>query len=98
MCYYFDDITIIEDFDFDNFLLDEKSNGNILIYSVSYKTLIGAKPLRIVFNKIDGLIRVYNGSRHLVLFGPEKYDTIYDRIIQGVAKKDIIRNVSTKWK
>ena len=30
-CYYFGDIIKIEDFDFDNILLDEKSYGNILL-------------------------------------------------------------------
>ena len=34
----FDDIIKIEDFDLDNILLDEKSDKNILIYDVSYKT------------------------------------------------------------
>ena len=42
-CYYFNDIIKIEDFDFDKILLDEKSYENILIYDISYKTLIGAK-------------------------------------------------------
>ena len=31
------------------------------------------------FNKVNGFIRVYDGTRHLVLFGPEKYDAIYNR-------------------
>ena len=35
-------------------LIDEKPHENILIYDISYKTLIGAKPLHIRFNKIDG--------------------------------------------
>ena len=48
-CYYFDDIIKIEDFDFDNVLFDEKSYENILIYGISYKTLIDPKPLRIMF-------------------------------------------------
>ena len=52
-CYYFDDITKLEDFDLDNILIDEKSHENILIYEISYKTLIGSKPLRIRFDKID---------------------------------------------
>ena len=39
-------------------LLDEKKSGNILVYSISYKTLIGSKHLRIWFDKIDGLIRI----------------------------------------
>ena len=30
------------------------------------------KQLRIKFNKIDGFIRTYDGSKYLVLFGPEK--------------------------
>ena len=58
----------------------EKSYENILIYDISYKTLIGPKPLRIRFNQIDGFIRVCDGARSLVLFGPEKYDAIYNRI------------------
>ena len=42
--------------------------------------MIGPKPLRIRFNQIDGFIRVCDGTRSLVLFGPEKYDAIYNRI------------------
>ena len=41
-----------------------------MIYDISYKTL------RIRFDKIDGSIRVYDGTRYLVLFGPENYDAI----------------------
>ena len=44
LCYYFNDMIKIEDFDFDNILLDEKSYENILIYDISYKILIDAKP------------------------------------------------------
>ena len=48
-----------------------------MIYNISYKTLYGPKPFRIMFNKIDEFIRwVYNGSRYLLIFGPEKYDAI----------------------
>ena len=32
MCYYFDDIIKLEDFDLDNILIDEKSYENIFIY------------------------------------------------------------------
>ena len=52
-CYYFDDIIKIVNFDFDNILLDEKPYDNILVYDISYKTLIGAKPLRIRFEKVS---------------------------------------------
>ena len=49
-CYYFDEIIKLEDFDFDNILIDEKCRENILICNISYKTLIGALPyLRIIF-------------------------------------------------
>ena len=56
--------------------MDKKSYRNILIYDISYKTLIGAKPLRIKFDKVDRLIRVYHGTWYLVLFGGEKCDLI----------------------
>ena len=80
-CYYSHDVIKTEDFDFDNsILLDEKSYENILVYSISCKTLIGANPLRIRFNKVDAFIRVYDGTRYLVLIGPEAYDVIYNRI------------------
>ena len=80
MCYYFDDIIKLKDFDLDNILIDEKSNENILTYEISYKTLIGLKPLRIRFDKRDEIIRIHDGTRHLTLFGTKKYDAIYNRI------------------
>ena len=39
-----------------------------------------SKSLRIKFDKIDGFIRIYDKTRYLVSFGPEKYDAIYNRI------------------
>ena len=79
MCYYFDDIIKLEDLDLDNILIDDKSHENILIYDISYKTLIDSNLLRI-FNKIDEIIRIYDETRYLTLFGTKKHDTIYDRI------------------
>ena len=52
-----------------------------------------AKPLRIRFDKIDGFIRVYDGSRYLVLFGREKYDFIYNRIRYLIRVKSGIKYV-----
>ena len=63
-CYHYDDIIKNEDFNLDIILIDEKSYETILVY-ISYKNLI-AKPLRIRFGKIDGFIRVYDGTRYLV--------------------------------
>ena len=79
-CYYFNDIIKLEDFDIVNILIDKKSYENMLIYDISYKTLIDPKPLRIRFDKIDGFIRVYDGARYLTFFGSEKYDAVSDRI------------------
>ena len=44
------------------------------------KTLIGAKLMHIRFDKVEGFMRVCYGTRHSVLFGPEKYDVIYNRV------------------
>ena len=69
--YYFDDIIENEDFDFGNIFLDEKSYKNILVYDMSCKTLRGAKPVHVMFNKVERFFRVYDGTRYLVLFGPK---------------------------
>ena len=63
----FDDIIKFEDFDFDKIVIDGKSSENIFIVNILYKTLINAKPLRINFDIRDGFIRVYVGTRCLVL-------------------------------
>ena len=47
--------------------MDEKSNENILNYDIPYKTSIVPKPLRIGFNKIDGFIRIYDGTRYFLV-------------------------------
>ena len=83
-CYYFDDIMRIGDFGFNNILLDKKSNENsyenTLIYDILYKNFMSEKPLRIRFDKIDRFIKPYDGTRYLLLFRPERYDVVYDRI------------------
>ena len=71
-CYYFDDIMRVTDINFSNILLNEKSDKayqNILIYSISYKTFVGSKPLGIKFDEIYWFIKIYDGIRYLVLFG-----------------------------
>ena len=59
-------------------------NETKIVYNISkfwsYKTLIHAKHLCIRFGKINRFIRVYRGTRYLVLFGGEKYGLIYNRI------------------
>ena len=51
-CYYFNDIIKSEDFDLYNILIEEKSQENILIYDISYETLIGSKPLLCVLDSM----------------------------------------------
>ena len=51
--YYFDNMISIEDFHLDNILIDKKSYEYILVYNISYKSLIDSKPLRIRFDEID---------------------------------------------
>ena len=89
-CYYLDDIIKIEDFDFDNILLDEKSHENFLIYDISFETLIGEKPLHTRIDKVDEFIRVLDGTRYLVLFGAEKYDFFGNRIRYLIGVKSTI--------
>ena len=90
---YFDDINKLEDFDTDNILIDEKSHENILIYDISYKTLIGPKSLRIIFDKIYGFIRIYDGTTYLVLSSSEIHDAIYSKIRYLVSLKSSITYV-----
>ena len=47
---------------------------------MTFHTLIGAKPLHIKIYKVDGFIRVYDGTRCVVLLDPEKYYAIYNKI------------------
>ena len=36
--------------------------------------------MEIRFDKIDGIIRIYDETRYLTFFGTENYDAIYNRI------------------
>ena len=49
--------------------------------------MIETKPLTIRFDKVDGFIRVYDGTRYLTSFGSEKYDAIYNTIRYLIALK-----------
>ena len=89
-CHYSHTASKLEDFNLVNILLDKKLHGNILIFDISYKTLIGSKPLRIRFNKIDGIMRIYDGARYLTLFDTKIYYAIYERIRYFVSLKSSI--------
>ena len=55
--------------------------------------MIVAKPIRIRFDKVDWFIRVYDGTRYFVLFGPEKCDVICNRIRCLIGQKSSITYV-----
>ena len=80
--YYFNDIIKIKEF-----------HIYILVHNISYKSSIDSKPLPIRFDKIDGFVRVYDGTRYLVLFGSEKYDYIYNKIRYLVSLKSGITDI-----
>ena len=90
-CYYFDAKTKTEGFNLDNILIKKKRYKNILVYNISYKTLIDAKPLRCGVDKINGFIRVYDGNKYLILC--EKHDFIYNKIRYLIRVKSGITHV-----
>ena len=51
---------------------------------------MGAKPLHIRLDRIDGLLKIYDGTRYLVLFGSERYDAIYNNIRCLIREKNSI--------
>ena len=84
MGYFFDYIIADRDIYSINILLSKKlyeTYKTILICSISYKTWIGPKPLRISFDKMDGFIRVLEGEiKHFVLFDSGLFDKFCDKI------------------
>ena len=54
------DIIKLEEFDLDNILMYKKSQENTFVYD-----LIVLKALRFRFDRIDGFIRIYDGTRYL---------------------------------
>ena len=58
-CYHFEDI--VGGYDFHNILLLEKSYEYILIYDTLYKTFMCAKPLRVRFDKVEGIFFFLSG-------------------------------------
>ena len=78
--YHFDDIIKFQDFDFANISLDEKSYEKTLIYDVLYKTYI-------MSDEVNRLIRDYDGTKYLVLFGLETNNAICDRIRCSIGLK-----------
>ena len=64
-----------------------------MIFDIAHKNLICPKPLHVTFDKIDGFIRIYHGTRYSVFLGSEKYDAIYNRIRYLISLKSSITYV-----
>ena len=95
--YYFDDIIKVEDFDFNNILIDEKSHENFLIFEISYKTLLDSKRLRIRLDEIVVFIENYDGNTYLTLLSSKKYDAICDRIRYLISLKSGTTNIFSHY-
>ena len=52
---------------------------------------MGSIPLCIRFDEIDGFIKIYDGTRYLVLFSKSWYDKICDRIKYLISKKVVLQ-------
>ena len=69
--------------------MSEKKYESTLIYDISYKISMGAKPLRFRFDKIDGFVRNPDKEiRRLVLFDCGFFDKLYDNIKYLMSKKN----------
>ena len=75
----------LEDFDFDNVLIGEESHKN---------TSIDLKPFR---TRFDGYIRISDGTRYLVLLGPETNYTIYNRSRYIISLKSSITYIFSHY-
>ena len=75
MCYFFDDIINIKNFNSNNIKIDEKSYKHIFIYYTGYATIKGSKyikinsliPLYLIFSKVNGYFEEINKSKYLTL-------------------------------
>ena len=50
-----------------------------------------------MFEKVDGFIKEYNGTKYLALFGSEKYNAIFDRIRYLIRLKSLISHVVSQY-
>ena len=99
-CSYFDDIIKDRDIHFADILLDEKKYENVSVYNVSYKTSTDPKPLRIMFNKIDGFVRVLDCEiKHFALFDYGLFHKTCDKIKYFISEKnDITDNINHNFR
>ena len=78
--YYFHGIVNFEYFDFGNICLDQIKYEIFLIYNIFDKALIGTKAFRIIFHRVDGFIKFFDGTEYLAFLGLENKNAIFDWI------------------
>ena len=88
-CHHFDGIIKIKDIDFDNILLHDRPYEKIRLWYF-LQNLDWCKTIRIMFDKVDRLIRVYNGATFWGVLDPEIYEAIYDRMRFLIGRKSSI--------
>ena len=49
------------------------------------------------FAKIDGIIKIYDGTRYLTLFGTKKHDAVYDKTRYLLSKKSVITYIFSHY-
>ena len=92
MYYYCDDIINGTKTDVTSILLDKKLYDKISVYTISYKTLTGPKPLLIRFHKIDGFIVSLDGkNKQLIIFDYGLFNNICDKIKYLISKKVVLQ-------
>ena len=101
--YFFDDIVNIKDIDPNNIKTDGKSYKNIFICNIGYVTnkkdleIYSAKPLYLIFGKVNGYFEEINGNKYLTLVTTnesqekiKKYKEIWSKV--GDLVKSITEN------
>ena len=78
-CYYLGKVIDSNNLNLDNILIDKKWYENILIYSVAYRTLYGARPFNIIFDKGDRNIENMAVQDIQLFHADEKNEKFFDR-------------------
>lgn len=73
-CYYLHDLRKINDLDFKNIAVDEKSDIDIYIYYLRYKIPYSTNNLSIIFIKTNACIKDFYGLKYLTLLPTDEKD------------------------
>ena len=68
----------VDDINVDIILVDKQSYKHILVYNILYKKIMDAKLFLIRFNKVDGIIKIYDEIIYSEL--SDSYNEVYYRV------------------